>query len=105
MRACPIISTRTRIWVRHTVAMRCCMRRYTKLLCGEEKEVMPNDNTLIAPPIKKAPLRYAQTTRACVHFGVSLHTLHIRAYRYDTVTGTTNGSKVYIVYENGRACE
>ena len=23
--------------------------------------------------------------------------------RYDTVTGTTNGSKVYIVYENGRA--
>lgn len=23
--------------------------------------------------------------------------------RYDTVTGTTGGSKVYIVYENGRA--
>ena len=23
--------------------------------------------------------------------------------RYDTVTGVTNGSKVYIVYENGRA--
>ena len=52
---------------------------YTKLLCGEEVNVMPNDNTLIAPPVKKAPVRY------------------------DTVTGTTNGSKVYIVYENGRA--
>ena len=23
--------------------------------------------------------------------------------RYDTVTGTTRGSKVYVVYENGRA--
>eukprot|EP01043_Picozoa_sp_COSAG02_P012436 COSAG02_NODE_479_length_21477_cov_49.737674_10_plen_1821_part_00 len=51
----------------------------TKLLAGEEKRIMPNDPNLRFCPDKPG------------------------GGRYDTVTGETNGSKVYVVYENGRA--
>ena len=51
----------------------------TKLLSGEETHIMPNDNTLKFPPNKP------------------------NGERFDTVTGDTGGSKVYIVYENMRA--
>jgi hypothetical protein len=40
---------------------------------------MPSDDSLVKPPDKPS------------------------GGRYDTVSGDTNGSKVYIVYENGRA--
>ena len=50
-----------------------------KLLAGEETRVMPHDRSLTICPNKPGK------------------------GRYDTVTGETNGSKVYIVYENGRA--
>lgn len=49
-----------------------------KLLAGEEVHLQ-SDSTLRMPPDKPD------------------------GRRYDTVTGTTGGSKVYIVYENGRA--
>ena len=51
----------------------------TKLLSGEETHIMPHDRSLRMCPDKPG------------------------GGRYDTVTGHTNGSKVYIVYENGRA--
>ena len=51
-----------------------------KLLVGAHKHIMPNDNTLKHPPLMPGG-----------------------GARYDTVTGDTNGSKVYVVYENGRA--
>lgn len=51
----------------------------TKLLAGEEKRIMPNDPSLRFCPDKPG------------------------GGRYDTVTGETNSSKVYVVYENGRA--
>ena len=47
-----------------------------KLLSGEEVN-LPSNGSLTSPPPDSV--------------------------RYDTVTGTTGGSKVYIVYENGRA--
>jgi hypothetical protein len=50
------------------------------LLVGDAKRIMPNDSSLRFPPQKPG----------C-------------RMRYDTVTGETGGSKVYIVYENGRA--
>eukprot|EP01043_Picozoa_sp_COSAG02_P023572 COSAG02_NODE_1263_length_13548_cov_13.881627_7_plen_443_part_00 len=51
-----------------------------KLLAGDEVRVMPNDRSLRFCPDKPGG-----------------------EGRYDTVTGETGGSKVYIVYENGRA--
>ena len=51
----------------------------TKLLSGEEVRIMPADGSLKVCPDKPG------------------------GGRYDTVTGDTSGSKVYIVYENGRA--
>ena len=51
-----------------------------KLLSGEEVD-LPSNSGLKIPPDKPAPAKG----------------------RFDTVTGTTKGSKVYIVYENGRA--
>ena len=51
-----------------------------RLLAGEEVHVMPNDRSLRYCPDKPD--------------GTG---------RYDTVTGDTCGSKVYVVYENGRA--
>ena len=51
-----------------------------KLLAGEEVD-LPSNSGLKIPPDKPAPAKG----------------------RFDTVTGTTKGSKVYIVYENGRA--
>lgn len=51
----------------------------TKLLTGEETHVMPHNRGLKFPPNKP------------------------NGVRYDTVTGDTGGSKVYVVYENGRA--
>ena len=51
----------------------------TKLLTGEETHVMPHNRGLKFPPDKP------------------------NGDRYDTVTGDTGGSKVYVVYENGRA--
>ena len=51
----------------------------TKLLAGEEQHIMPNDRSLRFPPKKP------------------------NGARFDTVTGDTGGSKVYVVYENGRA--
>ena len=51
-----------------------------RLLAGDEVRVMPNDRSLRFCPDKPGG-----------------------AGRYDTVTGETAGSKVYIVYENGRA--
>jgi hypothetical protein len=56
-----------------------------KLLSGDEIRVMPNDNTLKMCP-ERAGAGDPQARK-----------------RYDTVTGETNGSKVFIVYENGRA--
>lgn len=53
---------------------------YTRLLTGEEIH-MPPDSNIKVPPVRPGKLRY------------------------DTISGDTNGSKVYIVYENGRACE
>ena len=50
-----------------------------KLLVGAEVRIMPKDKTLIHAPAKPG------------------------GGRYDTVTGETGGSKVYVVYENGRA--
>ena len=50
-----------------------------KLIVGEAKE-LPSDGSLKMPPTKPG--------------GGS---------RYDTVMGSTGGSRVYIVYENGRA--
>ena len=52
---------------------------FVNLVVGEEKYLKP-DYTLRRCPDKEDGTR-----------------------RYDTVTGTTNGSKVYVVYENGRA--
>jgi hypothetical protein len=51
-----------------------------RLLAGDEVHVMPNDRSLRFCPDKPGG-----------------------EGRYDTVTGETCGSKVYIVYENGRA--
>ena len=53
----------------------------TKLLAGEEQHIMPNDRSLRFPPKKP----------------------NGNGARFDTVTGDTGGSKVYVVYENGRA--
>mmetsp|Transcript_18062 Transcript_18062/g.25797 ORF Transcript_18062/g.25797 Transcript_18062/m.25797 type:complete len:344 (+) Transcript_18062:43-1074(+) len=50
-----------------------------ELLSGEESELCPNPS-LIDTPMKPGG-----------------------EMKYDTVTGTTKGSKVYVVYENGRA--
>ena len=50
----------------------------TKLLVGDAVELKP-DSTLRFPPTVAGK----------------------DSRRYDTVTGTTNGSKVYVVYENG----
>ena len=52
--------------------------RFSKLLLGECVDLRP-DRKLKHPPTKA------------------------NGTRFDTVSGTTNGSKVYIVYENGRA--
>eukprot|EP01048_Picozoa_sp_COSAG05_P011260 COSAG05_NODE_1050_length_6033_cov_2.478092_4_plen_88_part_00 len=51
-----------------------------RLLAGEEVD-LSSDSRLKIPPDRPAPA----------------------TGRFDTVTGTTKGSKVYIVYENGRA--
>jgi hypothetical protein len=51
-----------------------------KLLAGEETD-LKSDSSLKVPPAKAPPA----------------------TDRFDTVTGTTKGSKVWIVYENGRA--
>ena len=51
----------------------------TKLIVGTEAMVPSNSNLRIPPSIPGGNRRY------------------------DTVTGVTRGSKVYIVYENGRA--
>ena len=50
-----------------------------KLLVGDSVHIMPNDNSLLMCPDKPD------------------------GGRYDTVTGETRGSKVFIIYENGRA--
>jgi hypothetical protein len=52
---------------------------YASLLSGDETHVMPHNGSLVRCPDKPG------------------------GGRYDTVTGDTGGSKVYIVYENGRA--
>ena len=49
-----------------------------KLIVGDVTDI-PSDGSLVKPPDKPS------------------------GGRYDTVSGTTGGSKVYIVYENGRA--
>ena len=57
---------------------------YTRLLTGEAIHMRYDSKTtrkLKVPPVRLGKLRY------------------------DTISGDTNGSKVYIVYENGRACE
>lgn len=51
-----------------------------KLLVGDSINIMPNDASLKLPPQKPQS-----------------------DVRFDTVTGVTHGSKVFIVYENGRA--
>jgi hypothetical protein len=53
----------------------------TKLIVGTETQ-LPADRNRRIPPV----MQHGSSRR-----------------RYDTVTGVTNGSKVYIVYENGRA--
>ena len=50
----------------------------TRLLVGDAVDLKP-DSELRFPPTVGGP----------------------DSRRYDTVTGTTNGSKVYVVYENG----
>lgn len=52
----------------------------TRLLVGDTVHIMPNDSSLKFPPLVP---------------GSNM--------RYNTVTGDTGSSKVYIVYENGRA--
>jgi hypothetical protein len=59
----------------------------TKLLAGDETHVMPHKSSLRMCPDRPASGGGDPQARK----------------RYDTVTGVTNGSKVYIVYENGRA--
>lgn len=58
-----------------------------KVLVGET-HFGPADSTLKIPPPKKADSNSK--------FGFEVE-------RYDSCSGDTNGSRVYIVYENGRA--
>ena len=51
----------------------------TKLLCGNEVD-LGSDRSLMCPPLDRKT-----------------------GYRYNSVTGNTGGSQVWIVYENGRA--
>lgn len=57
-----------------------------RVLVGECIHIMPNDTTLRKPPFKPNSSS-----------GLGFHE------EYDSVSGDTNGSKVYMVYENGRA--
>jgi|EP01043_Picozoa_sp_COSAG02_P004530 hypothetical protein len=54
----------------------------TKLLVGDAVELKPDSELRFPPTVAGENGR-----------------------RYDTVTGTTNGSKVYVVYENGTCQE
>ena len=54
----------------------------TKLLVGDAVELKPDSELRFPPTVAGENGR-----------------------RYDTVTGTTNGSKVYVVYENGMCQE
>ena len=53
------------------------------LVCGEETHLDPD------PSLRLCPFKGAPGTSS--------------GKRYDTVTGTKEGTKVYVVYENGRA--
>ncbi len=57
-----------------------------RVLVGDCVHVMPNNNALLKPPSK----------------GTS-SLLGFVSEDYDSVSGDTNGSKVFMIYENGRA--
>ena len=54
----------------------------TKALIGDSVKVMPHDSSLIEPPSYEKNGKQIQ---------------------YDSVNGETNGSIVYMIYENSRA--
>ena len=54
-----------------------------RVLVGECVHIMPNDSTLRKPPFKPNSLS-----------GLGFND------EYDSVSGVTNGSKVYMIYEN-----
>ena len=53
-----------------------------KVLIGDSVKVMPNNSSLVEPP-------------TCEKNGKQI--------QYDSVNGETNGSIVYMIYENSRA--
>ena len=76
----------------HTIENGCRQMFLAQVITGISCELRSRDGSLKAPP-KKAE-----------HVTVSTlwHTSKFEGERYDSVTSTSNGSKIYVIYELGR---